>query len=494
MKKQILYILLFSITFHIIGCEKVENKNEQPVKELNKESQSQSPKTTAPIQLQELNSFADLVKSLKPAVVNISTTSKINKRSFPFSSPFNGESPFDEYFRRFFGDMPQQEFKRRGMGTGFIISKDGYVVTNNHVVSNADNIEIVLEDGNKYSSTIVGTDPNTDLALLKIKETGVFPYVSFGNSDESSIGDWVLAIGNPFGLGHTVTAGIISAKGRVLGLGNYDDFIQTDAPINPGNSGGPLFNLNGEVVGVNTAIISRGQGIGFAIPGNLARNIIEQIKDNGKVIRGWVGLYIQKISPEISEAMGIKENSGVLVADISPGSPAESAGLKRGDIITMYEGEPINQITDLTGKVALTSPGTKVKLDIIRNKQKKQITIKVDEMPETEEKPQSKTEKPEAEPGLIGLNVINITPDLVRRYNLPSDTGVLVTSVAGGSIASESGFKRGDIILSINKQKINSVEDYTKIIDTLDVNQSALFLIQRGNNTVYIGLRIPDNN
>ena len=494
MRKYILYILLLNISFQLTACQRIDNKKEQQIKEQKKESQSLNPSAEAPMQLQDLNSFAVLVKKLKPAVVNISTTSKIKSRAFPFSSPFNNESPFDEYFRRFFGNMPQQEFQQKGMGTGFIISEDGYVVTNNHVVSKADNIEIVLEDGNKYSSEIIGTDPNTDLALLKINKPGVFPYVSFGNSDNTDIGEWVLAIGNPFGLGHTVTAGIISAKGRVLGLGNYDDFIQTDAPINPGNSGGPLFNLSGEVVGVNTAIIARGQGIGFAIPGNLARNIIEQLKDSGKVIRGWIGLYIQKISPDISEVLGVKENSGVLVADISPGSPADKAGLKRGDLITSYDGEPINQVTDLTGKVALTEPGTKVKLDILRDKQKKEITMTVEEMPEMDEKPKTKIEKPEPEPGLIGMSVINITSDLVRRYNLPSEKGVLVTSVAGGSVASESGFKRGDIILSINKQNINSVEDYTKVIDSIDADQSALFLVQRGNNTIYIGLKMPDKN
>lgn len=490
MKNLLLFISLILIAFHSVSCEKVNDQKKQHVNNEKTELITKNTESQHVSELHDIYSFADLVKKLKPSVVNISTTNKIKRRVIPF--PFDDNNPLDEYFRRFFGNSPQQEYEQKGLGTGFLISKDGYVVTNNHVVSKADDIEIIMEDGNKYSSKVIGTDPNTDLALLKIDKTGDFPFVRFGNSDDSEIGDWVLAIGNPFGLGHTVTAGIISAKGRVLGLGNYDDFIQTDAPINPGNSGGPLFNLEGEVVGVNTAIISRGQGIGFAIPGNLARSIIDQLKDSGKVTRGWIGLYLQKLSPEIAEAMGIDENSGILVADVFPNSPSEKAGLRRGDLITSLNGEPVNQITEFAGKVAMKSPGTKVDLDIVRNSQKKKVTITVEEMPETEKKSQDESESPHVETGSIGLNVIDVTPDLARRYNLPIDRGVIITSVLSGTVASEAGFMRGDIIVSINRQQIHNIQDYTKIIDSLKENETALFLVQRGSNTFYVGLKIPD--
>ena len=274
-------------------------------------------------QTNEFKSLSPLVKELSPSVVNISTTSVTKRGGRSFESPFSGREgdPFDEFFEKFFDNSPDREFKRQGLGSGFIFSEDGYIITNNHVVERATDIKVILQNGDSYAAKIIGTDPKSDLALLKIKPKTKLPAVKFGNSDNLEIGDWVLAIGNPFGLVHTVTSGIISAKGRSLGFGSYDDFVQTDAAINPGNSGGPLFNFQGEVVGVNTAIIARGQGIGFAIPINMAKNVVSQLRDGGKVVRGWIGVYVQQISPEIAQSLNLKDDNGALVADITSGGP-----------------------------------------------------------------------------------------------------------------------------------------------------------------------------
>ncbi|NIP39193.1 MAG: Do family serine endopeptidase [Candidatus Dadabacteria bacterium] len=490
MKYFLIVAFLITNSLFLASCERVK-ENDIIKKQPKQEAKTQKPKPVVrneiPISPSTgLPSFADLVKKLKPAVVNISTTNKIKRRSSPFSSPFDQGHPFDEFFKRFFEGGPPQEFKQRGLGTGFIISKDGFIVTNNHVIEKADDIEINLEDGEKYEAKIIGKDPKTDLALLKIDAERSFPFVEFGDSEDSEIGDWVIAIGNPFGLGHTVTAGIISAKGRILGIGNYDDFIQTDAPINPGNSGGPLFNLRGEVVGVNTAIIARGQGLGFSIPVNLTKHVIEQIKESGRVVRGWLGISIQKVTPEIADVIGVKEGEGVLVADVMAKSPAQTGGLARGDIILEYNGEKIKEVSDLTGKVALTPPGDVAKLKIIRDKKTSVIDIKIGEFPE-DEKAAKKKEEPEEKFGLV---VVDITPKITARLNLDSTEGVIVNSVARGSAASEAGFRRGDIIVEINRVKVQNVSEYNERLDEIGKGNSALFLVNRGENMIYIGLKI----
>ena len=483
MKYFLIAIFLISNSLFLASCERVKDdiRKESPKQE--SKIEEKKPVVTKDIPTSKVNglpSFAELIKKLKPAVVNISTTNMIKRRSTPFPSPF------EDYFKKFFDNGPQREFKQKGLGTGFIISEDGYVVTNNHVVDKADDIEIILEDGEKYVAKIIGKDPKTDLALLKIESENSLPFVEFGDSESSEIGDWVIAIGNPFGLGHTVTAGIISAKGRILGIGNYDDFIQTDAPINPGNSGGPLFNLRGEVVGVNTAIIAGGQGLGFAIPINLTKHIIDQIKDGGKVVRGWLGITIQKVTAEIAEVIGIKEGSGVLIADVAKESPAENGGLLRGDIVLEYNGKKIKKVSDLTGKVALTSPGTVAKLKIIRESKTRELNIAIGEFPE-DEKIAKKKEAPEQK---FGLAVINITPQIASRFNLSSKKGVIVSSVSRGSVASEAGFRRGDIIIEINNTTIINLEDYNNRLDEIGKGNSALFLVKRGENTIYLGLKI----
>jgi len=284
----------------------------------------QMPKIQAP-------NFADLAEQLQPAVVNIGTTQVLRGpgRGLPFPSPFGGRGerdPFREFFERFFGGMPQRELRRRSLGSGFIINKEGYIVTNNHVVENATDIKVSLADAGEFDATVVGRDPLTDVALIKVEAERDLPVAALGNSDKLRVGEWVIAIGNPFGLGHTVTAGIASAKGRIIGAGPYDDFIQTDASINPGNSGGPLFNLMGEVVGINTAIVATGQGIGFTIPINLAKEILPQLREKGRVTRGWLGVQVQQVTPALAQSLGLERPHGALVADVQPNSPAERAG------------------------------------------------------------------------------------------------------------------------------------------------------------------------
>jgi len=322
-------------------------------------------------------SFADLVESVKESVVNISTTQTLKEN--PMQPFFGPNSPFRDFFgeewKRFFGDAPPGQLKTHALGSGFIISNDGLILTNNHVVEKADEIKIKTLSGTEYDAKVVGRDPKTDIALIQIKVKGNLPEsAKLGDSEAIRVGDWVIAVGNPFGLGNTVTAGIISAKGRVIGAGQYDDFLQTDAAINPGNSGGPLFNMNGEVVGINTAIVAQGQGIGFATPINMAKDILGQLK-TGKVIRGWLGIMIQDITPELAESFGIKETKGVIVADVVPDSPAEKDGLKRGDIVEKLNGKQVENANQLSRSVAAMKPESTVTIDLIRDG--KPVTVKV---------------------------------------------------------------------------------------------------------------------
>ncbi len=438
---------------------------------------------------EELPSFAPLVERFKPAVVNISITNVVRQREFFFPSPFGEQGdPFEEFFKRFFGEAPFKEFKRRGLGSGFIISKEGYIVTNNHVVAKAEDIEVILEGGKSYKADVVGKDPKTDLALLKIEPQEDLPLVKLGTSDNLKIGDWVVAIGNPFGLGHTVTAGIVSAKGRILGLGAYADFIQTVAAINPGNSGGPLFNLQGEVVGVNTAIIAQGQGIGFAIPIDLAKEIIKQLRDTGKVVRGWLGVLVQQITPEIAKSLGLKEGRGALVSDVTPGGPAEKAGIKRGDIIIEFNGREIQEMPELPRVVAATPPGTDVRLQILRNGEEKTIKTRVGELPEDIARGGRGSVK-EVERKL-GLIVQDINPRIAKRFGIEEEGGVIITSVERGSVADEAGLRSGDLILEINKREIRDLNDYREVVDSLEEGKNALFLVKRGGNTIYVALTV----
>ncbi len=430
-------------------------------------------------------SISPTVKRLTPSVVNISTTNVI--KASPFASPYQDEH-FKKFFEKFFSDqMPEREFRNKGLGSGFIMSSDGYIITNNHVVRKAEEIEVILEGGKKYTAKIVGTDPVTDLALLKIDPEGPLPAVEIGDSSTLAIGDWVFAIGNPFGLGHTVTAGIVSAKGRALGIGRYDNFIQTDAAINPGNSGGPLFDYEGRVVGVNTAVMARGQGLGFAIPINMAKFVIEHLKVHGRVIRGWLGIMIQDITPEISEALGINRDKGGLVSEVKEGSPAGKAGLRRGDVIVSVEGEKIPDAATLTRKLALTKPGVDTKFVVFRDGKKKTFTIKLIEHPENEKIKES-ADKMKAEEKL-GIEVSEITQQLRNRFKLKASGGVIVINVAPGSLASESGFRAGDVILEVNGDSVNGLDEYQETLEEHGSGRTLLFLIERGGRTIYLGIK-----
>jgi serine protease Do len=435
-----------------------------------------------------LPDFTVLAKELKPAVVNISTTMVVGTGIPPGYSPFEG-SPFDEFFGPFFEGFPES-YETQSLGSGFIISGDGFILTNNHVVENATEITVTLEEGDTYTATVIGTDPKTDLALIKIEAGKTLPSVILGDSDDLEVGEWVIAIGNPFGLSETVTAGIVSAKGRVIGSGPYDDFIQTDASINPGNSGGPLFNIEGEVVGINTAIINQGQGIGFAIPVNMAKDLLPQLK-KGKVVRGWLGVVIQEITPELAESFGLPETDGALISDIEPGSPADKAGLKKGDVILKFNGEVITEMKDLPAIVAMTPVGARATITVFRDGAMKDITVVIGEMPDETtlgSEPSTPGGGTETENADVGISVEEVTPEISQYLGLPDTDGVLISQVESGSFAERAGILRGDVIREINHKKITSLADFEREMKEAQKMGRYLFLIWRNGTTVFIAI------
>lgn len=428
-------------------------------------------------------SFSDLAERVKPAVVNIST-SKTYKGRGSLGAPFGG-SPFgDDFFDRFFGDMPRREFKQRSLGSGFIISNDGYIFTNNHVVEQADKILVKTSDGKEYEAKVVGTDVNTDIALIKIKPDNSLPIVEIGESDKVRVGEWVIAIGNPFGLEATVTAGIVSAKGRVIGAGPYDNFIQTDASINPGNSGGPLFNMEGKVIGINTAIVAQGQGIGFAIPINMAKSILADLKTKGKVTRGWLGISVQDISDDMAKNLNHKNKSGALVSDVFKGDPADKAGIKVGDIIIEINGKPIKDMHELLLNIASLHVGQKLNLKALRDGKEMTFQVTV-----AERKDNVVAAKDNSGKGYFGIAAQEITSEIARQLGIPRG-GVIVTEVQGGSPADEVGIQPQDIIVQINRVKISSLKDYTQEMTKAAEKKSVTLLIKRGRSSFFVALRI----
>ncbi len=437
--------------------------------------------------------FVDLAKTLSPLVVNISTTQVLKERqAVPFPE-FKG--PFDEFFgddlNKFFNNEPHKDLKRQSLGSGFIINKDGYILTNYHVIENATEIMVTLSaDKKDYKATVVGQDQKLDIALIKITPDSVLPEAVIGDSDSLDIGEWVLAIGNPFGLGGTVTAGIVSQKGRVIGAGPYDNFIQTDASINPGNSGGPLFNMNGEVVGINTAIIAGGQGIGFATPINMVKDVLTQLKEKGSVTRGWIGVSIQELTPELAKSFGLKEPNGVLISSVTPGDPAEKAGLKAGDVIVGFNGKKITDLSDLPRTVASTPPGKNVEVKVIRDGKEKSFFIKVGTKVEEGAREKPAEEKEIAPDERIGISVQPITPDIAKRLGLKDTEGVIISSVKSDGPAASAGLRRGDVIKEVDRRTIKNTKDYEKAITAVEKKDVVLMLILRGNNTIYVALKL----
>jgi serine protease Do len=402
--------------------------------------------------------------------------------------PFGrGPEEFFEPFERFWG-RPRQ-YRQRSLGSGFIINHEGYILTNNHVIENADQITVRLENEQEFKARVIGRDPKTDIAVIKIDNASNLAVVTLGDSDKLRVGDWVLAIGNPFGLDHTVTAGIVSAKGRYLGQGSYDQFIQTDAAINPGNSGGPLINTRGEVIGINTAIFSRGAGnigIGFAIPINLAKELLPELEAKGKVTRGWLGVLIQRVTPDIAESLGLSKPEGALVADVVADSPAAEAGIKVGDVIVEFDGHAIKESNELPLLVARTPVGKVVKVKVLRNNNPVVVEVKVGEL--KDEEPATAPSGGEAEE--LGITVQPLTPDIAESLGLSRDLkGMVVARVEPGSPAEEAGLRRGDVILEVNREPVKDLASYRKALKAAAGKKTVLLLVRRGENTIFIPIK-----
>lgn len=433
-----------------------------------------------------LPNFADLARRVGPSVVNVSTT-QVRKMAQDVPSPFDQGDPRNDLLERFFGGrIPRGPQRQNGVGSGFIIDNKGTILTNYHVVNNAQKVSVTLSDGKSYDAKVIGKDEKTDIAVIKIDAGRDLPAVALGDSDRLEVGEWVMAIGNPFGLDHTVTSGIVSAKGRQIGAGPYDNFIQTDASINPGNSGGPLLNLRGEVVGINTAIFSQSGGnigIGFAIPTNSVKDLLPQLRDKGRVVRGYLGTTVQKITPEIADSLGLKQNAGALVADVVKGGPAEKAGLKAGDIIVEFDRKEIKDSSDLPAAVARVAPGTAVQLKIAREGKQISLPITVGEMKDSEVVASVGQESE------MGLTVQPITPDIAQSLGLERAEGLVVASVKPGSAADEAGLRSGDVITQVNRRPVKNLADYNREILRNEKSKSVLFLVRRGESSVFLALK-----
>jgi serine protease Do len=431
---------------------------------------------------QTVPSFVALAKTLQDSVVNVQVKGKTTEARpgrrgeqppFPFGpgpNPFGGPR------------TPRTPTPRQGLGSGFIVSPDGFILTNNHVVEDADQVEVTLRDEREFKAKIIGRDPKTDIALIKIEVANQqLPAMRLGDSDRLEVGEWVLALGNPFGLDHSVTAGIISAKGRVIGAGPYDEFLQTDAAINPGNSGGPLVNMAGEVVGINTAIVAQGQGVGFAIPVNVAKRLLPELRDKGSVSRGWLGVVIQRLTPELAKGFNITDDKGALIADVMKGSPAEKAGVRRGDVVVAFNGTDVKEVTDLTRRVASTPIGSQAKLTVIRDGKRVEVPITLGEMPnETRQASVEPQDKP------LGMALSEITPELARQLELDGQSGVVVTDVDEDSPAARAGIQEGDVIQEVNRQKIASVQELQTALKGGDGKDPVLVLVKREDGAFYL--------
>ena len=445
------------------------------------------------------NIFVEIAKKQNPAVVNVSTKAKAETahKNFRVPRPGPGQNaspdPFRDFYDRFFGERPNQRPKR-GMGSGFVIDKEGHILTNYHVIEGAGEIVVILDDNGtekEYTATLVGSDPKTDIALIKInRESGDnkdFPFLRLGSSENLEVGEWVVAIGNPFGLSHTVTVGVVSALGRSIGAGPYDEFIQTDASINPGNSGGPLINIEGDVIGINTAIISGNTGgnvgIGFAIPIDIAKGILKDLRERGTVTRGWLGVMIQKITPDLAKSFGLSQSEGALVGDVIPDGPAAKGGVKRGDVIVMFDGQQVKDMEDLPKIVAATRPNSVVDVEVIRDGSRMTLSVSIELLEDSQE-----TVVAKADP--LGLQVQDITEELAQSLKLESVEGVLVSDVTAGNAAAEAGIRRGDVISEMNRSIVKDMRDYQNLMASVQKGSSVLFLVKRGGSTIYIAVKV----
>jgi serine protease Do len=429
--------------------------------------------------------MAEVAAAVKPAVVNISSTKTIKVSGF--------QSPFfdDPFFRRFFGDefgpfRRPREHKQSGLGSGVIVDKDGYILTNNHVIRDADEIKVKLSDKREFKGKVIGTDPKTDLAVIKI-DSNHLPVLKLGDSGKLKVGETVIAIGNPFGLNQTVTSGIVSATGRAnVGIADYEDFIQTDAAINPGNSGGALVNVRGELVGINTAIFSTSggyQGIGFAIPSSMAKVVMDNLINKGKVVRGWLGVSIQPVTPDLAKQFDIKDDKGALVGDVVEESPAEKAGMQRGDVIIEFDGKEVTDPSSLRNSVAGTPPGKKVSLKIMRDGKMQKVDVTIAELPADMQKMRG-----EYDNLLKGVMVQGLTPELKKNLDIPKRiTGVVVTDIDEGSPAGGI-LMQNDVIIEVNRKRINSMKDYESVVSKIKSGQDILLLVFRNGSTTYLSL------
>ena len=433
---------------------------------------------TAPVSALAPNSFVTIVRKVKPAVVKVVSESVVERRSM-----FG-----DDFFEQFFS-TPRRQEKRSGAGSGFFISADGYILTNNHVVKDAVKVKIFDIDKKEYTAKIIGTDPKTDLALLKVNAQNV-PFIALGDSNSVEVGEWVLAIGNPFNQDLTVTSGIISAKGRQLGLAQYEDFLQTDAAINMGNSGGPLINMKGEAIGINSTILTPSSGsigIGFAIPTNMAKKVVADLKNKGKVVRGWFGIQIQDISESDAKDLDLAAG-GVLVSRVEENSPAWKAGLKRYDLIVAINGRSIKSAADLQMEIANSAPGDEISVTVFRNKDKQVLKVKVSEAPDAARE-QAAAESRDMN---LGMTLAKNSQSLAREYELKTSKGLVVENVQRGGIAAENGIRPGDVILAINRTEVGSVEEFKRLLAGRRAGSMVLLLINRDGDEVYVRFALPE--
>jgi serine protease Do len=499
-KKKIFSVMIPTITFCagilLVSMMGFTLKKEEVVM-----AQTENPKKQVEVgcdiaaQLSE--AFEAATAKVNPSVVPIFAEQTVTVTS-PFGMP---DDPFrqffgDEFFKRFFGTPRGQEEEKqivRGLGSGVIVTSDGYILTNNHVVESADKLTVILANEKRYSAKVIGTDPQSDVAVIKIDAKGLST-AKLGNSDDVKVGQWVIAVGNPFQLMHTVTAGIISAKGRSsVGLADYEDFIQTDASINPGNSGGALADLNGNVIGINTAISSPSGGnvgIGFAIPINMARRIMDDLVSKGKVSRGYLALLPQAIDEKLAKALKLKNTEGSLVGDVTPGGPADKAGIKRGDVIVEFDGKKVRSDVELRTLVAQTEPGKDVNVKVIRDGKEKTISVKLGERPSGRRGEQQETQPEEKGVEKLGLSVQDLTPDLAEQLGYENQYGVLVAGVSGGSPADEAGLQRGDLIQEVDRQAVRTVDELQKLLANMKSGDSAALLVRRGQNTFFVAIQI----